>query len=366
MTYRPFSIVVLMLGLLLLPSQQARSEEVAKKFRFGFTIGGFNTQDEVPSDSANVLLLVDERDIVHSIYADPRNDSAALGDLRIEPAPRATVSLSYAINRFVLVEGSVGYQQGDVGDIEVQAQFSAEQSDITEDELFRFRIYRFKAGEMKQVPIQLTSYVRFRPKANLNPYVGGGVGYTLVGFSPSGELDRLSTRLDRSVGAQAVLQPFPAAGFGVPAELNDIEGATVDARDTFAWHLAGGLEYGIRKQLAAVLDLRYVFASRAMHIRFNGEESLGVSVPQSRDQIGSDLANALYGPYYIPTGGLVDGGQLVPDPGAPEGTDCGVTPLLCHFETTPDGVLDPGFYYVQGGRIRYGGVSLQIGIRYTF
>ncbi len=33
---------------------------------------------------------------------------------------------------------------------------------------------------------------------------------------------------------------------------------------------------------------------------------------------------------------------------------------------TPDGHLDYGFYYVKGGEIKYGGLSLQIGIRYTF
>ena len=32
----------------------------------------------------------------------------------------------------------------------------------------------------------------------------------------------------------------------------------------------------------------------------------------------------------------------------------------------PDGNLDPGAYYVQGGEVSYDGYSLQVGIRYTF
>ena len=44
------------------------------------------------------------------------------------------------------------------------------------------------------------------------------------------------------------------------------------------------------------------------------------------------------------------------------GTQLPVTTFL--FE--PDGVPDPGYYYVQAGTVSYDGPALQLGIRYTF
>jgi len=31
-----------------------------------------------------------------------------------------------------------------------------------------------------------------------------------------------------------------------------------------------------------------------------------------------------------------------------------------------DGLPDPGIYYIQGGEFEYGGVSVEVGLRYTF
>jgi hypothetical protein len=114
-----------------------------------------------------------------------------------------------------------------------------------------------------------------------------------------------------------------------------------------------------------VIDVRYVFASRDMSIGFNGAQSLGVPVPD-RVEFQSVLTQEAFGPYTIVQGGLVDGGQLVPSAGAPVGTDCDVTPANCEWSFEPDGELDQGAYYVQGGRIKYGGISAQVGVRFTF
>ena len=57
-----------------------------------------------------------------------------------------------------------------------------------------------------------------------------------------------------------------------------------------------------------------------------------------------------------------------PIAGAPGNTDCSLIEnnSLCEFVFVPDGELDVGVYYVQGGEVNYGGISLQLGIRYTF
>ena len=85
----------------------------------------------------------------------------------------------------------------------------------------------------------------------------------------------------------------------------------------------------------------------------------------------SEAANTTYGPIQITTGGLIDGGsiQLRPAEGEPPDTDCVENPQDCeqYFDTTMlDGIVDPGFYYAQGGEVDYGGIALQFGVRYTF
>ena len=94
-------------------------------------------------------------------------------------------------------------------------------------------------------------------------------------------------------------------------------------------------------------------------------------MPQLTDYESSPAATAVYGAIQITTGGLLDGGsiQLRPAEGELPDTDCVETPLDCErfFDPTElDGIVDPGLYYVQGGSLDYGGVALQLGVRYTF
>jgi opacity protein-like surface antigen len=353
---------------LLAASRGALAEDVEKKFRLGVGLGFYNTQDEVRSASANQLVLIDELDEPIALFIDPRNDSAAIGDLSIESAPRVTLSGSYAFTPVIVLEGSIGYQKGDVGDVEVQAWF--DERVLEENEEYHFDVYRFNAGVLTQIPIQLTALARFRPKANLNPYIGIGAGYTVIGFDSSNDLNQLSVRLDQAIGGIA---PVGNSINGLvaperPSLFQDLRGAHVDARDTFTWHLAGGMEYTFAQKWAAFVDMRYMFASRAFTIGFNGTESLGVSVPQRTEDQDSPFATQTYGPFYLPNGALVDAGRLAPLPNAPPDTDCTLSAnaAFCAFAFEPDGVPDPGEYYVQGGTIKYGGLSLQVGVRFTF
>lgn len=343
----------------------APAADVEKKWRLSFVVGGYDTQDEVKSNSANQLVITDDDNIPQAVLRDPRNDSAVFADLKIDSATRATFAAQYAINKIFIVEGSIGYQKGDVGDIEVQVQFPG--IDIPAEEDFAFETFRIPAGEMEQIPIQLSALARFRPRASFNPYFGAGVGYIIVGFDADDEFNQLSLNMDQSIGGFAPLQGLFGGiqALTAPSMVGDLEGADVDARDSFAWHLIGGGEISFKRRWSVVIDVRYVFASRDMSIGFNGAQSLGVPVPD-RVEFQSVLVQEAFGPYSIVQGGLVDGGQLVPSLGAPAGTDCDVSTANCEWSFEPDGELDRGAYYVQGGRIKYGGISAQVGVRFTF
>lgn len=341
--------------------------DVDKKFRFGVTLGSYATEDTIRSPSANVLVIVDETDTPIRGYSDPRNDNAANTDLKLDPAWQITATGSYNFTPIFGVSFSAGYRVGDVGDIEVQAEFDGEPKPDPANEPFLFHIYGVKAGTIESIPLQVTAFARFRPQANLNPYVGLGVGYTLLGFDPSDEFNQLSQRLDNSVGGFARLTPNNG-GLIKPGTTGDLTAAFVNARDTFEWHLQGGMEYGFRRNWSGVIEVMYTFASREFDIGFNGQPSLGTPVYEGRELAGSPADVQPYGAYYIASGGLVDGGGPAPAIGAPAGTVCNSpSDPNCVFDpSAPDGKLDTGMYYVHGGSIKYGGASLHVGLKYTF
>ncbi|MCP3982468.1 MAG: outer membrane beta-barrel protein [bacterium] len=369
-----FALRVCVFGLLVACiATPALAVNIEKKFRIGFNIGGLNGQDEVTSDSANVLTLVDDLLTPTKVYIDPRNDSSVFGSLELQPGALATLNASYAVNKIFVIEASVGYQQTDLGDVELQAQFL--EIEIPEQEPFNFTTFRVRAGDIERIPIQLSAMARFRPRANFNPYFGGGVGYSFVGFEPSSEFDQLSLNMDAALGDLAAVDE---ATFGRPTFDNsgvvagDLQGARVDVDDSFEWHLLGGFDYSFNAKWTMVVDFRYVFSSRDIFVGFNGDRDLGSAVPAQVDFLGSEVdpPNSVYGAVLIRNGGLIDGGALQAPLTDPE-ADCVASPGSCVFvigAEDPDGVsrLDPGYYYVQGGQLDLDAFSFQIGMRYTF
>jgi outer membrane protein W len=346
----------------------AAATDMEKKFRIGLAVGGLNAQDEILSDAGQRLTLVDEDEQYVGRFIDPRNENAVFGRLEIEPNFLATLSAQYGFNKWFILEGSVGYQKTDVGDVEVQAQVAIAPPEDTQIERYNFLIRRVTAGDLTRVPIHLTAIAHFRPHANFDPYAGVGIGYSIIGFDPSAEFDALSSNMDSSRGEQQRLtfvEYGNASGIATYGENEDLVGASVEAQDTFEWHLTGGAEYTFKRKWSAFLELRYTFSSRELTIGFNGGENLGISVPQLLDYFDPE-AEYLYGPVLVTDHGLIDWGSSVPKPGAPEGTECPQDRENCRYDPTPDGQLETGYYYVQGGSVSYSAVSLQFGFRYAF
>ncbi len=363
---RQFVLGVMLAGVAALP---VAAEDVEKKFRIGATVGFFNTQTSEKSDAGNTLTLVDHDLIFSGFFLDPRNDSAVFGALDLQSALSGTIYGQYAVSQIFILEASVGYAKQDMGDVELQVQF--EQTQIPSFQPFLFEVFRIPVGEVERIPVQFTALARFRPRSSFNPYVGAGIGYTYNGFSVSPEFNALSVALD---GARGALARVTDATFGNPqfilpqsAEIADLTGASVKVDDTFEAHIAFGIEYSFKRKWALLLDTRWTRSSSAVRVGFNSSGSLGVSVPDVVDFDDSPAAFTEYGGYHIPVGGLVDGGMLVPAFGVNPNHDCVADTSQCVFDVTqPDGIPDPGIYYIQGGEFEYGGVKIELGMRYTF
>lgn len=344
----------------------AHAEDVEKKFRIGVTVGSFLPRDKSHSAAANIRTLLNPDGSLSDRIYDPRNDSAAIGDYGVRGQYAATISASYFFTKSLFLEGSVGYRRGAVGNIEVQAEFDGTPSSNTQS--FNFRIFDLKAGTLQQVPVQLTAGLRFRPKAIFNPYVTLGVGYSYNAFTPSSELDQLSANMDMSTGGLAVLQgtAFGGEGFGSVQSISDMSGITVDVPNTPEWHAGGGFEVTFKKHWVVYLDAQYITYSGKLRMTINGGKELGISVPSDQVRITNPNAYGPFGAYRIASGGLIDGGSLVPGPNAPPGTDCTVDASSCTFTGPKDGIPDPGYYYVHAGDVRFDGLNVQAGVRFTF
>ena len=305
------------------------AEDVHKRFRLSLALGGYQSQDEVNSDSANALTVLNDEGEILGRYFDPRDDAGVSGNFEIQPGAIATLAWQYGFTRFFLLEGSVGYNGNDVGEIEVnEVRYGAE---------------RFSAGRLTRLPVQLTGLWRFRPDKNFRPYVGAGIGYSFVEFDASDELIEFSETLEASSARQAEVRRTDLGGL-ITWNNNDpaipLNGATVQAPDAWEWHITGGVELSFARRWSVLFELRYSKASDAFRLQFDGKDQLGISVPQGQTQDGSDLDESTYGPLWVFPGGLLD--------------------------LDGNGTLDPGLYYVTGGELRYDGIAAVIGVRYTF
>jgi outer membrane protein W len=356
------------------PEAVAQEDKETSKFRIGFSLGGTRTEAEIESEAGHTLFLEDVFREPVDFLRDPRNDTGALGSLDFGYAVRAAVSWGYQFSDRWSAELSAGYQRADVGNIEMQVQFDG----IPPDNQFQFLfdIFGIPAGTLEQVPIDLSFQARFRPKAAVRPFVGFGFGYMWVGFDPSDELNELSLRLDSSSGLDTEIQGNPFGRkflSGIPGTERSLQGATVEAPDAWTWHLATGLEWAFKGKWSLVTDVRYVGANKDFSIGFDGSRGLGRSVPDGIQTLPTNVPPDAYpyGAVQIFEGGLIDAGGLYVFAANESGelvyTPCEVAGVEgCQFYPVPDGTLDTGLYYVQGGEIRYSYIGLQIGLKYTF
>lgn len=355
-------------GLVLTAATASPAEEIDKKFRIAFSLGDYDTSAAIRSAAGNArTLLYPDGETAATIF-DPRNDSGALSNFRIESQLGGVLSASYALSRLWYVEASVGYRSGTVGNVQVQAQFAG--APRIEGQPFNFKFYNLDGGTITQLPLELTAGIRFRPKATFNPYLCAGFGYTFMSYSPSDDINTLSTNLAKSIGGFARLTGTGnGESFNPPsqAETTNLSGVTVTVKDAPEWHIGGGFEFTVKSRWTIFIDARYYTYSGSFGMTVNGGSDLGISVPNDTALLTSPGSIGPFGSVSITQGGLIDGGSWKPEPLAPPGTNCAENGNInCEFTGPPDGKVDPGYYYVQAGDLRYSGASLQIGFKYTF
>jgi opacity protein-like surface antigen len=301
---------------------------------------------------------------------DPRPDSAAKNEAGIKDGLRYNVQGSYGILKWkwgeLTLDTSAGYFKGDVGDLEVSAEFTGSPTlpgvdppHIQCGDTSKYHVFYVPVGKMTQIPVQFGGTVRFRPRASggpfrgMSPYIGGGIGYIFAKIDASEEFLAFSNNVRHSTGY--ALRPT-GNGSRVAAEPEHrLQAAKAEAPDSFEYHARAGIEVPVRKGLFVVLDTSWIWAREAIRITTDGKEEFGTKTPNGR----TDIAYPVDGlPVVIVNGGLIDYASGPPEQDQND---------MCKFHRSPkDGIADPGNYYVQGGKIKYSGFTVGLGVRYQF
>src|SRR5262249_36096595 len=127
-------------------------------------------------------------------------------------------------------------------------------------------------------------------------------------------------------------------------------------------HVQAGIEYTLAKwkrRWTVYMEGRYFFTDGEVRITTDGREEFGQSFPEDSRKVPKSFLQTLSVtgfPVAIDVAGLTDRTSAKPDPRDQNRFKPG----------GPDGVLDPGSAFIQGGTIKYGGYDFTFGVRFTF
>lgn len=241
-----------------------------------------------------------------------------------------------------------------------------------------------EGGELRTYPISIEMMARFRPTKRMNPYIGAGVGYLFADFDESGRFAEIADELEGSLVSYTqldlanplkneatglvfgrTLTEFDAVsvdtdGDGVKDTINVLQlghrmiRPQIDTPDTPFLQARGGFEYQVRPRWSIFGEGKFFWAQKDIRITADGREEFGT--PTQAVTIPA-LQNGQLNPATFPFGGLpayvIEGGLQQP------GVDLDGNP----FEGPESG--QPGEYYFQGGKIKYGGWAFTVGLRVT-
>ena len=341
----------------------AKAEDSTSKYRVSVSIGDQSTSSEIHTNATNQSSFLKPEGGVE-VIDDPRPDSADKNKAGIKDALRYDLQVSYGLWRTkwgeLSIDSSIGQMKGDVGDLEVAAQFNVVDPPRTRDcgELVRYHLFFIPLGQITETPVQIGSTFRFRPKATggpfrgMRPWLGAGVGYIFAKFDGSDEFLRFSDAVSRSTG---FYQKPNFEGGATAGKTHQFKAAEVDAKDSFEYHATGGIDFPIKKGFSIFFSAGFMWANEGVRVTTDGREEFGSAIPSGQTHKKYPRAGL---PAIILDGGFIDyaSGRPLPREGLP-----------CKFKLGPkDGIPDTGNYYVQGGEIDYSSYTIALGGRYQF
>jgi len=416
------------------------AEEIKGRWRVELQIGGLDPGDSILSDADRgmTVLLNSGRE---TFFPDPRPNSLATEEARQSADTRFDLRLGYGIASWksseLYLDVGLGYYTTFLEDIEVA--YSLDRNDGNYYDRFGQReLYqrfgdavgfqndstfvedwdgqRVDGGRFRMLPVSANLLLRFRPTKRMNPYIGGGIGYYFVDFTPSDEWTALANQLDASCVSYAVQngpsfrnrklehdparvtngipgswdyyngtapsnffdgdpckrvalsslvpvtglvnpdtgleEPHPNAGLVVPVEWQDF------GRDLIRPQIETPNSLFLEIRAGTEWQWRPKTAFFA-DVRFNwAQEAIRVTV-DGREKFGKGVPSGRWEEDQVP---IVAGGEVAYVSVGGLVLPAGPTDQITGQKTIQ---AQPGEYFVNGGTVDYGGWNFSIGVRFT-
>lgn len=381
----------------------AQAEDIVGRWRVEIHVGALDPGDSIISEAGNNMSLV-TNDGTRQVINDPRaaiQGNLALQEAQINADPRIDLRAGYGFaawkNTELYIDFGIAYYEQTIDNIELAYSLDVNDPDYGGGGLLigntstftrdgaRFFEEQWQAelihgGKLEMYPVSINALARFRPTKRLNPYIGGGLGYYFVEFTPSSRWLQVADALDatcvtyvgfrspdspslegRDVGVDANVSGDPGDGSNpcrLPAPwagaqwedqyLNfghDTKRPEIKTPNTMFLEARAGVEWQWKPKIALFTDLRFTWAADEVTISADGRHKFGRGVLPG-------LFDAENPP--VPRGG--EPAYISYYPGMEEDLAVG---------DVSREVGSPGEYLLNGGVLDYGGWHFSAGIRFT-
>jgi opacity protein-like surface antigen len=318
----PARAAIAALMLLAFSGGPALAEDLKGKFYIGGNLGVLVTNDNIRNNAALIIAPLgddgapftgDKGEEVScdsgniAVYCDPRPDDLIARQTAIETTFQGDIRFGYGLTSSLSLEFSAGYFEGNVNNLDVYttklvpisnnpldpcldpSNPQAEPCRLTSNKLVDFKT-PITAGKITEIPLELNAIVRFRKDSNLNPYLGGGIGYLITSLEQSPEVDAMNKRFAslHLLNTSDEFGPnfgkvFSSSSDGNAAFLNPAE-VTID--DGFQWQFTGGVDYFFNDWMSLQFEAKYVIArnlpwdgssdAHTVKISFKGEDQINL------------------------------------------------------------------------------------------
>ena len=327
---------------------QTFAEDTKGKWQFGFGLSYMATVDYIRSN-ADLAYAQTERgpggELASVAYVDERPDSNILNQASIRDDFKLDFSASYGLTRWLALEAAISYLDAPVGNIEFYNKDvhqgltgngnASSESVCGPDPSSPNTCYDYTGmlpndhkhnlflpvGQLREIPIQLTGLIRFRPESPLDPYIGAGFGYIMTKMKTSSRFNETADlvsgmRVATASEGEFTINRCNREGLPIDVGCTDFTPGTIQANihNTYEWHLQGGVDYYATDHFSVYVDAKYVWTSGALDIRTDGAHQVRFGVADSGRLLVQRRLYAADDPNYADR--LIDPEHLL-DPGDP-------------------------------------------------
>ncbi|MGH9868732.1 MAG: hypothetical protein ACREAA_11290 [Candidatus Polarisedimenticolia bacterium] len=346
-----------------------------------------STEDEVRNNAT----LTGDRRIDGTTEGDRRPGQSDTRDGSIEDGLSLSLNAGFGLTDRLSLQLDTGWFRSEVGPADgYMVDFfpiSVNPLDPTTLAGFRNRTTSFAPmiGTITQIPVSVSLLHRFRKDRRLNPFLGAGVGMIFVELEADEDIEELNERLSNLRVREVYNElgeviPVPGTGLS-PDQIAALKRdarlpmrhlMTLQADDAFEWHLSGGLEYFLGGRSSFIASASYTFTDGAVEFLAADEDQVEFSIypePMFRE----DGSVKIFSDSGLPPNPYIN--PLVPAMGRYK---CAVGTVgdfdndghyddRCYRNNGLSARDDPdGRLLIQGGRIEYGGFTVNIGLRFYF